>query len=121
MHGRIFHTSDYTGEKLSGEDALAAGLTANSEHIRVMARGAASGWLEGFIHWINDEVNRPGSKHSAIIHAIAMLQTQTLASVAAQLLEPGGDKHFIKLVVELTETELVEHMARTRAGLEEAR
>lgn len=119
MTGRVLYTSDVAGRKLSGDDALAAGLTADNEFIRVMARGTAAGWLEGFLAWVSAEINRPSCDQAAILHAIASLQIQTIGSVAAQLLGPDGDREFIEALVDTTERKLPEHMTRMRAALEQ--
>lgn len=120
MIGRIVHTADAAdGSMLSGADALAAGLTSHDEFSRIMARGGAAEWLEGFADWVNCELSKPHASQTAILQAITVLQAQTIASIAAQLIKPDGDRTFIRLFLELSQREIAEHMARTRAGLEE--
>lgn len=116
MSGAVFHK--HTRGELAGDDALAEALTSTSAITRIMARGAAADWLRPFAAWINDEINRPKAVPSEILQAIAVLQIQTISSIAAQLLSPDGDDEFLRVYLEIVDEHMTAHMQRTRKEAE---
>lgn len=98
---------------LNGQAALAEALTSKSDVARVMARGCASNWVEQMVVWFNDELNRPKAESATVMHALAILQIQTFASVCAQLVEIEGHKHVADLYRQLLDDNMLEHMRRT--------
>jgi hypothetical protein len=98
----------------TGEAALADALTSKSATVRIMARGVAADWLTPFTIWMNDELRRPKAEPAKVVAAISMLMVQTLASIAAQISEPSGDRIFVEAFIDLARHELPKHMAKTR-------
>ena len=103
---------------LDGEAALAEALTHKSEVTRIMARGTASSWVDKMTDWFNDEVNRPKAVPANIMHALAILQVQTFASICAQLVDAEGHKHVVALYRQLLDDNMLEHMRRTLLAVE---
>lgn len=102
--------------ELSSDAALAEALTSPDIATRIMARGAAPKWLTEFTDWFNVELRqakRSGNVH-LLIYAIARLQVQTFATLAAQLSGPDSDETLIEIYLEVAKTELREHMTRSR-------
>lgn len=104
---------------LTGDEALAAALTSDSPAARIMARGAAATWMPGFVAWANDELNRSNGNPADFLFALTLLQLQTFASIAGQIISPEGEEYVVKLYLELAAHELPKHMGRIREEMQE--
>lgn len=101
-------------DTLSGEDALGAALTSTSKLEQIMGRGVAAGWVETQAAWVNAELNRPKAEPTDVLYALAEMQMQLFASVAAQLIKPSSDDTLIDLYVKLVRKGIPEHMRMMR-------
>lgn len=98
------------------EDLLSVGLTSKQPHVRCMARGVASGFPQAVAKWASAEIAR-GTSEATVLYALAQLQVQTFASVAAQVLKPGGDEHAVELYLELVNDRMQKHISLCREGI----
>lgn len=103
---------------LTGDEALAAALTSDSPTARIMARGAAATWMPGFVAWANDELNRPKVNPVNVLYALALMQMQIYASLAAQVVRAEGSDAVVEFYVALADKELRKHMDHVRQQLE---
>lgn len=99
---------------LTDDEALAAALTSSSPVERIMARGASANWMPEFSAWINDEINRPEVDPVDFLRAVALLQLQAYASIAAQLIAAEGSETLVALYLKIAGKELRMHMSRVR-------
>jgi hypothetical protein len=98
---------------MEGEQALAEALTSQSGPVRIMARAAASNWVEQMTAWLNDEINRPKANPAEIMFALAVMQMQTYASISSQLVTVEGHKHAVDLYRRVVDDKMLKHMRRT--------
>lgn len=79
------------GTAMLGDEAeLADALTSGSSRTRCLARGIASDWSSGVAAWIEDELNNRNTTPGELLQALANLQMQIYASVAASMLNQKG-------------------------------
>lgn len=107
-------TFHYHAGKVSTEipvDALMSGDPIS----RAFARGAASGFGDKFMQWINAEFDRPKADPTVVVHAAMLLQLQFLACVFA---ETGKDeasvRHLTEFFVDLAGRVIPAHVAQMR-------
>lgn len=98
-------------EGLSTEQAL----TADQPRARLAARAVSSGWVNGFLDWVNAELQRPERNQMDLLYVISTTQIQTHASVAAQLMREGADRNCADLYKMLIDEYYTDHMQRVRA------
>ncbi|MER2536905.1 MAG: hypothetical protein ABTQ31_17265 [Rhizobiaceae bacterium] len=100
---------------------LTDALTSRNPIARMTGRGVASGWPDTLRAWIEAELNAPKSEPSDVLYALARLQVQIFASVAAQLGPADVMADIVKLYQAVVAKEMPVHAARCAQAMAEIR
>jgi len=104
-------------EGVVSEAVQAAALTSTNPVTRIMARGAASSWMEELAAWVDAEVKRPKANTVDVLQACWALQLQTFASLAALMIPAAGDSKLVVMMTDMLKEEVPRHMAIVRREL----
>ncbi|MCW5697943.1 MAG: hypothetical protein KIS96_14580 [Bauldia sp.] len=103
---------------LEDMDALADALTSKDAGARIMGRAVASGWPERLQAWVESEMRAPRADRAEVLLALARLNVQIFASIAAACSVEQADRQLVELYIGAVSAEMPDHLRLCRKALE---